>query len=58
MIKEQIIQLITQKRARIGVVGLGYVGLPLLVEFARSGFRGMGFEVDQQKADQINSGSS
>src|SRR6267142_1305183 len=58
MIKEQIIQLITQKRARIGVVGLGYVGLPLLVEFAASGFRGMGFEVDQQKADRINGGSS
>ena len=58
MIKEQIIQLITQKRARIGVVGLGYVGLPLLVEFAGSGFRGMGFEVDQKKADQINGGSS
>jgi UDP-N-acetyl-D-glucosamine dehydrogenase len=58
MIKEQIIQLITQKRARIGVVGLGYVGLPLLVEFAGGGFRGMGFEVDQQKADQINGGSS
>lgn len=58
MIKEQIIQLITQKRARIGVVGLGYVGLPLLVEFAGSGFRGMGFEVDRQKADQINGGSS
>src|SRR6266850_2419325 len=58
MIKEQIVQLITQKRARIGVVGLGYVGLPLLVEFAGSGFRGMGFEVDQQKANQINGGSS
>jgi len=58
MIKEQIIQLITQKRARIGVVGLGYVGLPLLVEFAASGFRGMGFEVDQQKANRINGGSS
>ena len=58
MIKEQIIQLITQRRARIGVLGLGYVGLPLLVEFAGSGFRGIGFEVDQQKADQINSGSS
>src|SRR6266850_1027474 len=58
MIKEQIVQLITQKRARIGVVGLGYVGLPLLVEFAGSGFRGMGFEVDQQKAAQINAGDS
>ncbi len=58
MIKEQIIQLITQKRARIGVIGLGYVGLPLLVEFAGNGFRGVGFEVDEHKASQINEGHS
>jgi UDP-N-acetyl-D-glucosamine dehydrogenase len=58
MIKEQIIQLITQKRARIGVIGLGYVGLPLLVEFAANGFRGIGFEVDEHKANQINEGGS
>ena len=58
MIKEQIIQLITQKRARIGVIGLGYVGLPLLVEFAANGFRGIGFEVDEHKANQINKGGS
>ena len=58
MIKEQITQLISQKRARIGVIGLGYVGLPLLVEFAGNGFRGTGFEVDEHKASQINSGIS
>ena len=40
MVKDKIISLITEKRARIGVVGLGYVGLPLLAEFARSGFSG------------------
>src|SRR5229473_1697774 len=58
MIKEQITQLISQKRARIGVIGLGYVGLPLLVEFASNGFRGTGFEVDERKASQINAGQS
>jgi UDP-N-acetyl-D-glucosamine dehydrogenase len=58
LIKEQIIGLITEKRARVGVVGLGYVGLPLVVEFARNGFQAIGFEVDAKKADQINAGES
>ena len=58
MVKEQIIAAITAKRARIGVVGLGYVGLPLLAEFAGSGFQAIGFEVDENKAAQINAGDS
>ena len=58
MVKEQIVDLIKAKRAHVGVVGLGYVGLPLLAEFARSGFRATGFEVDQNKAARINSGES
>jgi UDP-N-acetyl-D-glucosamine dehydrogenase len=58
MVKEQIISAITAKRAHVGVVGLGYVGLPLLAEFARSGFQATGFEVDENKAAQINSGES
>jgi len=58
MIKEQIISRITEKSAHIGVVGLGYVGLPLLVEFARNGFQATGFEVDAEKARQINNGES
>jgi UDP-N-acetyl-D-glucosamine dehydrogenase len=58
MFKEQIIALIKAKQAHIGVVGLGYVGLPLLTEFARGGFHGTGFEVDETKAAQINSGES
>lgn len=56
--KQQIIGLITSKRARIGVIGLGYVGLPLVVEFARNGFDAVGFEVDEVKAARINSGES
>jgi len=58
MIKDEIIKLITDGRARIGVIGLGYVGLPLLVEFARNGFDSTGFEVDSTKADEINNGHS
>lgn len=58
MIKDEIIKLITERRARVGVIGLGYVGLPLLVEFARNGFDSTGFEVDSAKASQINAGRS
>jgi len=58
MVKEQIVGLITARQAHIGVVGLGYVGLPLLTEFARSGFQATGFEVDENKAAIINSGDS
>ncbi|HEX9962129.1 MAG TPA: nucleotide sugar dehydrogenase, partial [Pyrinomonadaceae bacterium] len=58
MIKEQIKNLITEKTARVGVIGLGYVGLPLIVEFALKGFEGIGFEVDAKKAASINAGES
>jgi UDP-N-acetyl-D-glucosamine dehydrogenase len=58
MVKQQISDRIKNKQARVGVVGLGYVGLPLVVEFAQSGFQATGFEVDKNKAAQINSGSS
>jgi UDP-N-acetyl-D-glucosamine dehydrogenase len=58
MIKQDIESLIEQKRARIGVIGLGYVGLPLIVEFGLRGFEGIGFEVDKKKADDINAGRS
>src|SRR5256886_1848460 len=58
MVKEQIIALIKGRRAHVGVVGLGYVGLPLLAEFARNGYQATGFEVDKNKAAQINAGDS
>ena len=58
MIKNSITNLIRDKRARVGVIGLGYVGLPLAVEFAHHGFQAVGFEVDEDKAAQINSGHS
>ena len=49
---------IRARQARVGVIGLGYVGLPLVVEFARAGFDVTGFDVDASKTDQINAGKS
>ena len=49
---------IKNKTARIGVVGLGYVGLPLAVEYAAKGFETVGIEVDQKKVDAINTGKN
>ena len=56
--KNELMNLITNKRAHVGVIGLGYVGLPLLAEFASKGFQATGFEVDENKAGQINDGHS
>jgi UDP-N-acetyl-D-glucosamine dehydrogenase len=49
---------IRDRSARVGVIGLGYVGLPLAVEFATSGFNVTGFDVDGSKVDEINAGRS
>ncbi len=58
MIRNELQKLISEKKACIGVVGLGYVGLPLIVEFGLKGFQGIGFEVDTKKVDDINAGRS
>ena len=58
MIKDDIRHLIETRAARVGVIGLGYVGLPLAVEFARKGLRAVGFEVDSKKAALVNRGES
>ncbi len=58
MIRNELEKLIAEKSACVGVVGLGYVGLPLIVEFCLEGFRGIGFEVDEKKASEINAGTS
>ena len=49
---------IRNKKARVGVLGLGYVGLPLAVEFAKAGFDVVGIDVLQGKVDQFNAGHS
>src|SRR5258705_5695184 len=47
-----------RRTARIGVIGLGYVGLPLAVEFAKAGFRVTGFEINEQRLTELNRGRS
>ena len=49
---------IRSKRIRVGIIGLGYVGLPLAREFLRSGFRVVGFDIDGSKVEKINAGKS
>lgn len=49
---------IDSKSAKIGVIGLGYVGLPLAVELAQAGFEVTGFDISQKRVDQINRGES
>lgn len=55
-IKEELIRKIENKEIVAGVVGLGYVGLPLAVEKAKSGFKTIGFDVQPSKVDMINQG--
>jgi len=49
---------IRDRKARVAVIGLGYVGLPLAVEFAKKGFDVTGLDVDASKIDEINAGRS
>ena len=51
-------QKIQDKSALIGIIGLGYVGLPLMSAFVNAGFRTMGFDVDQTKVDKLTAGES
>jgi UDP-N-acetyl-D-glucosamine dehydrogenase len=53
-----LLQKFAEKRARIVVVGIGYVGLPLVAEFAREGFRVTGLDYDTRKVELLNQGES
>ena len=53
-----LLERIKSGEARVGIIGLGYVGLPLAVEFAKSGLHVIGYDVDQSKVDTLMSGKS
>jgi len=57
-IAEQLEQKIGRRQARVGIMGLGYVGLPLAVEFARAGFAVTGFDISAAKVARTNAGDS
>lgn len=53
-----LLKKIKERSAHIGIIGLGYVGIPLVREFHRAGFNVTGFDIDPQKVDMLNSGKS
>src|SRR4051794_10031069 len=58
MAKNRLLAHLQSRTSRSGVVGLGYVGLPLAVELARAGFNTTGFDLDTRKVDSVNAGVS
>ena len=56
--KANLIEKIKSRRARVGIIGLGYVGLPLAAEFAERGFKVTGFDISKEKVKLVNSGKS
>ena len=57
-VADELRERVIKRTARVGVLGLGYVGLPLAVEFARAGFEVVGIDVQQSKVDEFNRGQS
>src|SRR6516164_5868447 len=58
LVAKEMADKIRSRQARVGVVGLGYVGLPLAVEFAKAGFAVTGIDVSQAKTERVNLGDS
>ncbi len=56
--RELLLSKLASRQARTAVIGLGYVGLPLAVEFARAGFRVVGIDVDVRRVEAVNAGQS
>lgn len=54
--KEELLSRIAERKITVGVVGLGYVGLPLAVEKAKAGFKTIGFDVQEEKVKLVNAG--
>lgn len=54
--KKELLDKIAKKEIVVGVVGLGYVGLPLAVEKAKAGFQTIGFDIQKEKVDMVNAG--
>jgi UDP-N-acetyl-D-glucosamine dehydrogenase len=57
-VKNDLITKLQKRDAVIGIIGLGYVGLPLMLRYIEVGFRVIGFDIDQKKVDALNSGQS
>ncbi len=58
MHQETLLAKLSQHTARVTVIGLGYVGLPLLVEVAKAGFHVTGYDLSEERAESVNQGRS
>ena len=58
MFKNRLLDRLQKREAKVGIIGLGYVGLPLAVEFAEAGFQVIGLDVSEPKVQQLNHGES
>ena len=56
--KTELLNRIAERKARVGIVGLGYVGLPLLIEFAKAKFPVAGFDIDEAKTEALDAGET
>lgn len=56
--KETLLGKLNKKSATIGIVGLGYVGLPLVIRFVEEGFRVLGIDIDESKVTKLNAGKT
>ncbi len=54
--KDRLLEKIRERKVKVGVVGLGYVGLPLAVEKAKAGFKTIGFDIQKEKVEMVNAG--
>ena len=57
-LKEQLIKQLTERSAVIGIIGLGYVGLPLAIRYAQVGYAVLGFDTDPAKPENLAAGRS
>src|SRR5260221_1442289 len=56
--KKALLKKIAARKAVVGIVGLGYVGLPLMLRFSEVGFKVLGFDIDPSKVARLNKGQS
>jgi UDP-N-acetyl-D-glucosamine dehydrogenase len=56
--KQELLSQLESRKAKIGIIGLGYVGLPLVLRFGEEGFKVIGFDVDSTKVSKLNAGES
>jgi len=58
MLKKLLQKKIEERSLVIGIIGLGYAGLPQVLRFAEAGFRVIGFDIDEAKVESLNKGAS